>query len=657
MLTVFSAQDSVLASTMAMHLAASWAGSGKEVLLIEAETGGGSLSHALGIQHTPGLASFLASGLPAFSQNLIIHSQDVLFNNLHVMPTPSSPAGARRVAKAISGCTDELRNISTNEMAVVIEAGGVTAESVGSELTRKSAGLVVIVSDDSDLSSLAHLEGVTASQDAGMPQGFAVSIGKSSVSEQEWESRFGLTYCGALVKQPKTSGNLGDLSIFVNQKKRKYRAWRRSLEAVASELYPYAHPPTLDVPAQDAAAESTPELEAAADAETEKAKAAASTAAQESSGDAEKGVAPAAEDTSGSKDEPESVEQPIEMPQGPSEGRGHPGYGPSGEMLPQPGHLPPQQQGGFRQPVFGGGRSEASGTQQPPQPQQGGGYGESGHEGPSGEMPQQQPGYGFPVYGPGGQMLQPQRPAEGYEYPGYGPGSGQQSLQHPSEGFRQPGYGPGSEMAQQPQQQGGFGQPGYGGPGPPGSEASLAQQPQLSQQPGFGQQGIGSAESPRSELSQQSGFGQQGMSRSESPQSHLPRTPHQSQQLSHPGYPGFGFGPNGEVLPQPQQPGYGYSGYTTDGQQSPRQGYGYPPYGEPGVGQPHLLPVTPGYEHPGYGPVGGFYEQPQGEQPQVSEIVVPRISPSGSFREWASRLHRGADSEPDYGLTGAGGGA
>ena len=79
MLTVYSTQGSPGASTTAMHLAAHWASEGREVLLIEADPAGGSLSHNLGIQFTPGSASFVASGLPILSNHLIDHAQDVLF--------------------------------------------------------------------------------------------------------------------------------------------------------------------------------------------------------------------------------------------------------------------------------------------------------------------------------------------------------------------------------------------------------------------------------------------------------------------------------------------------------------------------------------------------------------------------------------------------
>ena len=103
MLVVYSAHGSPGASTTAVYLAAQWAASGNEVLLVEADPGGGSLSHNLGIQFTPGLASFVAAGLDISGGNLIDHSQDVLFNNLHVMPSTSSPTGARQIVKWLEG--------------------------------------------------------------------------------------------------------------------------------------------------------------------------------------------------------------------------------------------------------------------------------------------------------------------------------------------------------------------------------------------------------------------------------------------------------------------------------------------------------------------------------------------------------------------------
>ena len=134
-LTVYSTQGSPGASTTAMHLAAHWASEGREILLIEADPAGGSLSHNLGIQFTPGSASFVASGLPVQSNHLIDHAQDVLFENLHVMPAPASPTGARGIFDTFADFSEELRTISENEMAVIIDGGRMTADTAASALT------------------------------------------------------------------------------------------------------------------------------------------------------------------------------------------------------------------------------------------------------------------------------------------------------------------------------------------------------------------------------------------------------------------------------------------------------------------------------------------------------------------------------------------
>ena len=145
MLTVYSTQGSPGASTTAMHLAANWASEGREVLLIEADPAGGSLSHNLGIQFTPGSASFVASGLPILSNHLIDHAQDVLFENLHVMPAPASPTGARGIFNTFAEFSENLRTISENEMAVIIDGGRMTADTAASALTTGATGVVVVL--------------------------------------------------------------------------------------------------------------------------------------------------------------------------------------------------------------------------------------------------------------------------------------------------------------------------------------------------------------------------------------------------------------------------------------------------------------------------------------------------------------------------------
>ena len=248
MLTVYSAQGSPGASTTALHLAAHWASGGREVLLIEADPAGGSLSHSLGIQFTPGSASFVASGLPVQSNHLIDHAQDVLFESLHVMPTPASPTGARGIFHAFADFSEELRTISENEMAVIIDGGQVTADTAASGLTTGAAGVVVVCRDNSQLSSLELLRDVVSADPGGDgPVGCAVSVGKSPLSPEEWEENRGLTFCGSVEAVP---GMAADLSTYLARGKRKSKSkkWRASLEQVGESLYVYAQPPVSSRP-------------------------------------------------------------------------------------------------------------------------------------------------------------------------------------------------------------------------------------------------------------------------------------------------------------------------------------------------------------------------------------------------------------------------
>ncbi len=242
MLTVYSTQGSPGASTTAMHLAASWASSGREVLLIELDPSGGSLSHNLGIQFTPGSASFVASGLPVRGNHLVDHAQDVLFENLHVMPAPASPSGARGIFNTFSGFAEDLRAISENEMAVIIDGGRVTADTAASALTTGAAGVVVVCGSNSQMPSLEHLKGVLDADDGGDgPVGCAVSVGKSPMDPDEWLETCGLAFCGSVERVPDMAT---DLSAYMARSKRKSKKWRASLEQVGERLYPYAQPPS-----------------------------------------------------------------------------------------------------------------------------------------------------------------------------------------------------------------------------------------------------------------------------------------------------------------------------------------------------------------------------------------------------------------------------
>ncbi|MYE08425.1 MAG: hypothetical protein F4Y05_02340 [Acidimicrobiaceae bacterium] len=241
MLTVYSTQGSPGASTTALHLAAHWASMGREVLLIEADPAGGSLSRNLGIQFTPGSASFVASGLPVLSSNLIDHAQDVLFENLHVMPAPATPAGATGIFRTFADSSDDLRAISENEMAVIIDGGRITADTAVSMLTTGAAGVLVVCRDNSQLSSLEPLREVfAAGPEHDGPHGFVTTIGKSALDDEEWLQSYGLTFCGAIGVDADMAA---DIAGHLNRNKRKSKKWRHGLERVGEKLYPVAQPP------------------------------------------------------------------------------------------------------------------------------------------------------------------------------------------------------------------------------------------------------------------------------------------------------------------------------------------------------------------------------------------------------------------------------
>ena len=262
MLTFYSAHGSPGASTTALHLATHWAAAGREILLVETDPAGGSLSHNLGIQFTPGSASFVASGLPVQSNHLIDHAQDVLFENLHVMPAPASPTGARGIFDVFAGFSDDLRTISENEMAVIIDGGRITADTAASALTTEAAGVVVVCRNNSQLSSIEPLATALAEMTDGPtdgPRGFAVTVGKSPNSAEEWQESYGLTCFGSLEFVPDMATNL---SAYLARTKRKSKKWRASLEQIGEGLYKYAHPPVSSrprraQPAEPAAAAGT----------------------------------------------------------------------------------------------------------------------------------------------------------------------------------------------------------------------------------------------------------------------------------------------------------------------------------------------------------------------------------------------------------------
>ena len=241
MLIVYSAHGSPGASTTAMYLAAQWASAGTEVLLVEADPAGGSLSHHLGIQFTPGLASFVASGLEVRGGNLIDHSQDVLFNNLHVMPATSSPTGARQIVQWLDDRAEEFRRVAEGEMAVIVDGGRIAADSTAAELADCAAALLVVAKGDSSPTSLEHIGGLLSAETCGEGvERCVVTVGDSPLSTEEWRERCDITFCGAIKEFDEVRG---DLAAFLNRNKRKSKKWRLSLEEVAEALLPYAKPP------------------------------------------------------------------------------------------------------------------------------------------------------------------------------------------------------------------------------------------------------------------------------------------------------------------------------------------------------------------------------------------------------------------------------
>ena len=246
MLTVYSTYGSPGASTTAVYLAAQWASSGRQVLLIEADAAAGSLSQKLGIQFTPGTASFMAAGKPVTAANLIEHAQDVLFNDFHVMPTPSSPSGAKSIAEKFARLGEELRDIADSEMAVIVDGGRLSAESRMSELTTSAAAVLIVARDNTQLPSLEHVRGALV-DDASLPGplGLVATVGPSPLKDSEWSSSHGLRLVGSV----DLSAERGtDLSMFMSRGKRKSRKLRGSLEKLADSLYEFACPASAAAP-------------------------------------------------------------------------------------------------------------------------------------------------------------------------------------------------------------------------------------------------------------------------------------------------------------------------------------------------------------------------------------------------------------------------
>ncbi len=417
MLTVYSTYGSPGASTTAIYLAAQWASSGRQVLLIETDAAAGSLSQKLGIQFTPGTASFMAAGKPVTAASLVEHAQDVLFNDFHVMPTPSSPSGARTVAEKFARFGEELRDISDSEMGIIVDGGRLTPEARTSELTTCAAAVLVVTRDNAQVPSLEHLQGalVTEASEPG-PLGLVTAIGSSPLSDDEWHANHGLTFVGSV---DLSSERGTDLSMFMARGKRKSRKLRGSLEKLADRLYEFAHPASAAAPRARLAA-NRPAIDEAADGE--------------SPAEADRSVSAAgADDPAHNAPPPDAA---AAVPTVPAAAVEHHGGPPPDAALAAPSSTPHAQR-----PPDGYEQFQQPGHEQREYPQQPG-YATQGYEQQPGYAPQgyeQQPGYA-----PQGYEQQPGYTPQGYEQqPGYTPQGYEQQPGYPPQGYeQQPGYPP-----------------------------------------------------------------------------------------------------------------------------------------------------------------------------------------------------------------------
>ena len=590
MLTVYSTQGSPGASTTAMHLAAHWASQGREILLIEADPAGGSLSHNLGIQFTPGSASFVASGLPVQSNHLIDHAQDVLFENLHVMPAPASPTGARGIFNTFADFSEELRTISENEMAVIIDGGRVTADTAASGLTTSAAGVMVVCRNNNQLPSLEHLRDVLAADPGGDgPQGCSVAVGKSPMSPEEWQENCGLTFCGSIEI---VADMATDLSAYLARSKRKSKKWRASLEQVGEKLYPYAQPPVSNRPlrTRPAAPTATPDTDVADDAR----QAVPATAAS---------FEPAAHHPAGYGQAP-PMAPPEDSPAG---------YGQAPPMAP-----PEDSPAGYGQapPMAPPEDSPAGYGQAPPMapPEDSPAYGQAPPMAPPedspayGQAPPMAPPEDSPAYGQAPPMAPPE------DSPAYG----QAPPMAPPEDS--PAYGQAPPMAPAPQPA--HGQSHYLPP------TGWPADPQSPSWPGYG-------EAPP--VPPPEGF----------PVYEQQPAPAYEQQPQHPAQP-YEQQPQHPAQPYEQQPPGTYEqqpGTYEQPPQHPAQPYEQQPPGtyeqQPGTyEQPPQYPSQPGtYEQPTAQPEPPAQEATQPQPPEAESPPRPNMKPTGSFRDWAVKLH------------------
>ena len=666
MLTVYSIQGSPGASTTAMHLAARWASTGREVLLIEADPDGGSLSHNFGIQFTPGSASFVASGLPALSNHLIDHCQDVLFENLHVMPAPSSPTGARGIFQALADFADELRTISANEMAVIVDGGRLTTKTATSKLTSRAAAVAVVCRHNSQLSNLEDLRGVLAADPNGDgPQGCAVAVGRSPMDAEEWHDNFGLTFCGSIEL---VTDMASDLSAYLTRSKRKSKKWRASLEQVGEKLYAYAQPPVPDSSGPSRPAEQTSPTGAQRPEDADQAASAAMAPAAETS------VGP---DPAGYGQAPPMATAPgaeyAQVPPSRPDEAQTPGYGQSHFLPPTPQAQPDYSQSDYQPPPH---------EQSPPEAHQQPQYQPPPHEQSPPEA-HQQPQYQPPPHeqSPPEAHQQPQyqpppheqSPPEAHQQPQYQPPPHEQS---PPEAHQQPQYQPPPHEQSPPEA---HQQPQYQPPPHEQSPPEAHQQPQY-QQPPHEQSPPEAHQQPQYQPpphEQSPPEAHQQPQYQPPPHEQSPPEAHQQPQYQPPPHeqsPPEGYQPQYQQ-PQYQQPAHEQSppgGYQQPQYQPPaheqsppgayQQPYEQPQYQQPAHEQSPPGGYQPAYEQPQYqqpphgqSPPGG-YQQPGpsafgdppllGERPGSGVPLLgaepprrPYISPTGSFRDWAVKLH------------------
>lgn len=429
MLTVYSTYGSPGASTTAIYLAAQWASSGRQVLLIETDAAAGSLSQKLGIQFTPGTASFMAAGGRVTSADLIEHAQDVLFNNFHVMPTPSSPSGAKGIAERFARLGEELRDISDSEMAIIVDGGRLTADARTSELTTSATAVLVVTRDNTQFPSLEHVSDVLV-DDASLPGplGLVATVGPSALKDAEWNSNYGLKLVGSVDLSTERGT---DLSMFISRGKRKSRKLRGSLEKLADALYEFACPASAAAPRARLPA-NRPESDTAL-AETE----AGSPTAE--SGDLLAGVLSPASPAPSPPSPPAAAMPPPQAPTyvqyQPAAPRGQPpGRPPSHYDLQPPApaaYEPPPPQPEYRQPTY---------------PQQGypdTGYAAAGH-GHASQHPPHPEQYRQPTYSDIAHSPRPVHFPSGHDQPQYpAPPAGHEPP---------PGYDDGGQAAPPPGQ-------------------------------------------------------------------------------------------------------------------------------------------------------------------------------------------------------------